>query len=308
MVGRWLPCSVLIALTVSAAAGEQPGSVFVSFTTWRSDEPDTPKPDAPKDEKAEPGVKDETEDSAKSADRASKPAKPDQKPVATAPGQVIASVVRASNAAKCDVCRGDGKATEERTGGSRESIPGVRTPTKQQVEVKCKKCEGTGLSHAPRLVNEMKDFARQLGKVNDNDERWPAATEKVLQTLRDLTKFGAKAWQGINNNKLRTMINQNKDPIGESIFFVGRVDSDIVEAAPEGGMALRSMSIRMPGNRLRSAVFERPLVVDAEVDQVVLVGGVIARRAAEGGDFVLYIDRGYVVRFDGPANDLKEGR
>lgn len=306
MVGLYWAYSLLLSATVVAVPALELRLEPVAPASIKADEPDAPQPDTAKDETVDKDTG--SKPANKPADRASKPAKSQEKPVPVVPGQVVASVVRASNAANCDVCRGDGEATEERSGGSRESIPGVRTPTKEKVEVKCKKCQGTGLSHAPRLVNEMKDFARQLGKVNDNDERWPAASEKVLQTLRDLTKFGAKAWQGINNNKLRTMVNQNKDPIGEAIFFVGRVDSDIVEAAPEGGMALRSMSIRMPGSRHRSAVFERPLVVDAEVDQVVLVGGVIARRAAEGGDFVLYIDRGYVVRFDGPANDLKEGR
>ena len=178
-------------------------------------------------------------------------------------------------------------------------------PGKVNVEVRCKKCNGTGLSHATRLANEMKDFARQLARVNDSDDRWSAASEKVLENLRDLTKFGASAWSGLNNNKLRTMISQNKDPIGEVVFFVGRVGSDDVVAAPEGGMALRSVTISVGG---RSAVLERPLVMDAEVDQTVLCGGVITRRAAEGGGFVIYIDRGYVVRFDGPANDLNGDR
>lgn len=306
MVGRWLSCSLFVALIASAAAGEQPGPAFVALSTWRADEPDAPKPDAPKDDKAEASDKDDNEDAPKPA--ASKPAKPDEKPAATAPGQVIASVVRASKAAGCDICRGDGKATEERTGASRKSIPGVRTPTKQNVEVQCKKCEGSGLSQAPRLVNEMKDFARQLSKLNENDDRWPDASEKVLQTLRDLTKYGATAWSKLNNNKLRTMVNQNKDPVGEIIFFVGWVGSDELVAAPEGGMALRSMNINASGEGRGSTVFERPLVVDADAGQLVLCGGVIARRAVVGGDFTLYIDRGYVVRFDGPTNDLKERR
>jgi hypothetical protein len=301
MVGRFLVLGLLTSAGATAVCGAVTrGMSVLPAVVIASDEPD-----APGDEPSKDAQKDKPADADKPS---TTPVKQDDKKSVTAPAQVVSSASRASKAAPCDGCRGDGKATEERLGPARESVPGIRMPTRQKVEVRCKKCNGTGLSGTPRLVNEMKDFARQLAKVNDGDDRWPAASEKVLQVLRDLTRFGATTWSDLNNNKLRTMINQNKDPIGEVIFFVGKVDSDEVVAAPEGGMALRSMSIRLSGNGRGSTVFERPLVVDAGVEQEVLCGGVIARRAVEGGNFVLYIDRGYVVRFDGPVDDHKDGR
>lgn len=295
MVGRFSLSVVIASFSIPVACGAAPLGTLRAVLL----QPDEPSEKAPV----------ETRDDAPSDTPKPEPkaVKPEEKKPVVVPAQVVGSSSRTAKAAQCESCRGDGQAAEERSGPAKETVPGVRTPSKVKVEVRCKKCNGTGLSHATRLANEMKDFARQLGRVNDSDDRWPAASEKVLENLRDLTKFGASAWSRLNNNKLRTMISQNKDPIGEAIFFVGKLESDDVVAAPEGGMALRSMRIELGGNG-GNFVFERPLVVDCQVGQGVLCGGVIGRRAIEGGGFVVYVDRGYVVRFDGPANDLNGDR
>ncbi|MBY0112489.1 MAG: hypothetical protein K2Y21_06680 [Phycisphaerales bacterium] len=233
-----------------------------------------------------------------------KPAKaPENKRPPVTPGELVGIAARAAAAAPCDNCKGSGRALEERK-GNKKAIPGVTTPTITKVEGPCTKCNKNGLSTGPRLPNELKDFARQLLRVDDNSEKWPAASEKVIDRLRELTKFGSAAWTALNNNRIQTLIQQNKDPVGESVFFVGDVTFDRVEEAPEGGMAKRSLTIDVSNIKAAETIFEQPLIYDAAVEERVLCGGVIKRRAVQNGGFVLVIERGYVVRFSG--NDEKQ--
>lgn len=292
-------------------------ALSLGLAGWSEPEPTKSEPEPnpePKQESAaqpEPEAERTTEEESKPETR-SQPRPAGVRPPVS-PGQVVGASARVSSAACCSNCQGKGQAIEKRPGSVQEVVPGIRTRVDKDQLVRCGRCNGSGLSTSSLLVNTMKDFGRQLARLNDADERWPAASERVLKNFRDIAKYGAAAWASLNNNKLQTMISQNVDPKGEAIFFVGRLNSDRVEAAPEGGMAVRTMHVSLTGGGRAGAsgevIFERPLVVDAsDADDVVLCGGVIARRAADGGRFVIYIDRGYVVRFDGPADDLDGDR
>lgn len=165
----------------------------------------------------------------------------------------------------------------------------------------CPRCEETGLANAETMVKLGSNIVRALCQCDLNLPEAQRNLVYMRSQLQDVLQINPQRMAMPLNTEARKHIHLRSLQPGQPVLFLGAVDEE--QAFEDQPIRMLTVSL---GDSLSRVVIAEPDMADDNLDEVVLVGGVLAGYlTSEKGRPVPVINRGFIIRMP-PAEDQND--
>ncbi len=165
----------------------------------------------------------------------------------------------------------------------------------------CPRCEQTGLANADTMVKLGSNIVRALCQCDLNHPEAQRNLVHMRSQMQDVLQINPQRMAMPLNTEARKHIHLRSLSAGQPVLFLGAVDEE--QAFEDQPIRMLTVSL---GDSLSRVIVAEPDMADDNLDEVVLVGGIMAGYlTSERGRPVPVINRGFIIRMP-PEEDQND--